>query len=555
MPSDAVHRTFPSARTGAVVALAAATAIAIVPLIAPAVIPEDAPVGEFSAERAMTHVREIAAEPHPMGSAANARVGSYIAVELAGLGLEVRTQPLRVADYFGAPGDTVEIVNVAARLRGTASTGTIVLMAHYDSVPTTPGANDNAAGVAALLEAARALTRREPLRNDVIVLATDGEEPAPRYGANAYFDAHPWAGDSAVVVNFEAIGHAGPAFLVETTSPDRWLADAYAAAVSHPAAFSFLPDVIDRIGEIGTDFDVVRSRGIPGLHFAYSRGSPIYHTMQDDPEAVGLSSLQHHGEHAVGLATSLGRTDLGLPTARGDVVAFTVGRRLVSYSTGWAMASVALPLVGLIAALARRRRTRWSARTLTSSVLRTLGGCLSGAALGTLAWIVLTSLRSDPGVIESYAYLMVLMAGTALSCQAAHRPAGHGSDRWTRRTGTVTVWVVLAVVIGLAAPQTGYLFVWPALAGTVVAAIDVRRQPTRPLRRAASTALVAVPALVLILPPVDVFFQLAQPRPGTPDSDLAAMILVPLLLGGLTIELVRHSVLAGGGDSADGVDG
>ena len=58
----------------------------------------------------------------------------------------------------------------------------VALVAHFDSDPTTPGANDDAAGVAAILETARVLLSGPPLRNDVILLFTDGEEPAPRFG-------------------------------------------------------------------------------------------------------------------------------------------------------------------------------------------------------------------------------------------------------------------------------------------------------------------------------------------------------------------------------------
>ena len=46
-------------------------------------------------------------------------------------------------------------------------------MAHYDTFPTTVGANDNSAAVAAILETGRAILAGPPLRNDVILLFTD----------------------------------------------------------------------------------------------------------------------------------------------------------------------------------------------------------------------------------------------------------------------------------------------------------------------------------------------------------------------------------------------
>jgi hypothetical protein len=65
----------------------AATAVALFVLCAllvrnaatpPAPVAATAPATEFSAERAMAHVREIAQRPHPAGSADNARVREYV---------------------------------------------------------------------------------------------------------------------------------------------------------------------------------------------------------------------------------------------------------------------------------------------------------------------------------------------------------------------------------------------------------------------------------------------------------------------------------------------
>src|SRR5690349_16904986 len=49
-------------------------------------------------------------------------------------------------------------VNVLAELRGSSRPDELVVVgAHYDSVPNCPGADDNASGVAAVLEIARAI--------------------------------------------------------------------------------------------------------------------------------------------------------------------------------------------------------------------------------------------------------------------------------------------------------------------------------------------------------------------------------------------------------------
>jgi hypothetical protein len=69
------------------------------------------------------------------------------------------------------------VENVVATLPGTDPTGRVLLAAHYDTTFGSPGAADDKAAVAAVLETVRALVSGEAPRNDVVVLLTDGEEP------------------------------------------------------------------------------------------------------------------------------------------------------------------------------------------------------------------------------------------------------------------------------------------------------------------------------------------------------------------------------------------
>src|SRR5438270_13761060 len=62
-------------------------AIAIRSLDAPPSVSDAAPATEFSAERAMAHVRTIARLPHPIGSNDNQMVREYLVAQLTSLGL------------------------------------------------------------------------------------------------------------------------------------------------------------------------------------------------------------------------------------------------------------------------------------------------------------------------------------------------------------------------------------------------------------------------------------------------------------------------------------
>ncbi|WP_183344209.1 M28 family peptidase [Geomonas paludis] len=94
----------------------------------------------------------------------------YVGDRLRESGLKVNEQSVLIE------GRTV--VNLEGVLEGKAAPDEIVIIgAHYDSAPGTPGANDNATGVAALLELARAFAKAQPERTLRFVAFTNEEPP------------------------------------------------------------------------------------------------------------------------------------------------------------------------------------------------------------------------------------------------------------------------------------------------------------------------------------------------------------------------------------------
>ncbi|NJL20468.1 MAG: M28 family peptidase [Leptolyngbyaceae cyanobacterium SM1_3_5] len=65
--------------------------------------------------------------------------------------------------------------NLILNLPGTRSTAPILVGAHFDAIPGTPGADDNASGVAVLLELARSI-HHAPARSPICFVAFDLEE-------------------------------------------------------------------------------------------------------------------------------------------------------------------------------------------------------------------------------------------------------------------------------------------------------------------------------------------------------------------------------------------
>jgi len=162
----------------------------------------------FSLERAMGDLQVIAKERHPFYSPANAVVREYLIGKLKEMGLEVEVQNAAGVSGLGVYGRAVN--NIIGRRAGRESGGkALMLCAHYDSHSAGPGASDDGAGVAAVLEAVRVVMHEGGLRNDLIVLISDGEEGG-LFGAKAFVRANPLASSVALVLNFEARGTSGP---------------------------------------------------------------------------------------------------------------------------------------------------------------------------------------------------------------------------------------------------------------------------------------------------------------------------------------------------------
>lgn len=111
-------------------------------------------------QRLQAHVRALEGERHPRSSpAALAAAAEYMARELEAYGLDVERRPFE----FG--GRRYENI-VGSKWGRRPELARVLVGAHFDSVRGSPGADDNASGVAALLEVARVLA---PLELDATV--------------------------------------------------------------------------------------------------------------------------------------------------------------------------------------------------------------------------------------------------------------------------------------------------------------------------------------------------------------------------------------------------
>ncbi len=399
----------PSATSRARLALAAGLllwgAVGFAPASRPDPAPATAPKSQFSALRALAAVNAIAERPHPIGSADHDRVRDFIRSEFARLGVMTVTQT-GVSTYHKRTG---KVENILARLPGTASTRPVMLVAHYDSTPRGPGAGDDAHAVAVLLETLRALRTGPALRNDLIFLVTDGEE-AGLLGAALFMHEHPWRYEPGVVLNFEARGTGGQAFMFETSTRNEWLVRNLQAAVPEANATSLAYEVYKRMPN-DTDLTVFKIGGLAGMNFAFIEHPEWYHHPEDDPKHLDLSSVQEQGNYALALARRFGGQDLA-PAHRGDAVYFpTRLTSLIVYPAGLALPLAWLTLAALLlAALAGIRRRA--------------SGVWLVALLAIPALLQLMVARAAPGV--TYALEWPLFGGVLAYgiCMTASEPIG-----------------------------------------------------------------------------------------------------------------------------------
>jgi hypothetical protein len=504
----------------------------------------------FSVDRAMADVRELARESRPTGSPANRRARRYIVEQLRAAGLEVQEQPGEPLAGRGAIARA--LVNIVARLKGTAGAGrAVMLVAHYDSVHSmmargredAPGAGDDAAGVAAILETARVVSKGPALRNDLIILITDAEEWG-LYGARIFCDRHPWARDVGLVMNFEGRGTSGPSVMFETGDRHAWLVRELARAAPYPVASSLSYDIY-RLMPNNTDFTIFRRAGMQGLNFAFIGGPGNYHTVRDDVGHLDVRSMAHHGTYALGLTRHFGNLDLSAAKQEGRAVWFnTLPPHMVVYSTRWvwALAGVVVLLFAGALVLVLRRGVAAVAGILWAQAA-VIGSILLGAAATAAWWLLLPAdwSRHQVGWMTLGGSVAALIPAGLLAWLVGRKVRGEeivaAAGSW---------WVVLTLLSAAKLAGGSHLASWPA--AFALLGVVWRTLAARPARgtwgELAIGLAVMIPTMLLIAPTLDLAATALTPMltaPGAPGAlklatgALGALAVLAWWLGGVVI--------------------
>lgn len=519
------------------VVIAAALFVAMNQTLPPDALPASAPATEFSAERAIEHIKAIAQEPRFPGTPGHERARDYVMDELTEMGLSPELQKTTSRGLYGASNWFAGVENVLARIEGTEFQEAILLTAHLDSTAFSPAASDNGSGVAILLETARALQAGPPLRNSVMLLFDSPEEDYWQ-GAVAFMTEHRWADDVELVITLDHGGLSGPSYVAVTSPENGWFIREFARASRYAAASSA------EVGDSGY-FRAFRAAGYSGcyLDFTWNRlvDSPL-----DTIENLNPPSIQHQGYQTLSVTRHFGNLNLQDPKDP-DAIFFSVLRLgLVRYPRTWAvpiMLVAALAFAAVMALGFRRKILSVSGMGLGALVL--VVSLITAPLVVRGLWALISStIPLYQSLLLDHAYNEPLLGTAFASITIALTATWYALIQKVRKVslpdltmGALLLLTLATVVTSIASPEVSFAFAWPLLFGILAAgywlySVTDDREAFSAIQ-IAGLLVAAVVGIVLIVPLIFRAFM----GTGTNDSvtpmaiTLVALLafLVPLL--------------------------
>jgi hypothetical protein len=335
--------------------------------VTPAELPTRAPLAElpalFSGARMMADVEWLAAparEGRGVGTQGLADSAAYLARQFEAIGLQAAGDEGTFLQAFSSPtgpdGQPHELHNVVGYLPGgnPAFDGqAVVISAHYDHLgygwpderaqaepgAVYAGADDNASGVAVLLELARAYANSSPPPRTLVFLAVSGEEAGMLGSAHYAQNAAPVpASGIRAVINMDTVGRLGnqPVQVLGTESATEWPHVFRGVGFTTGIATRSVPGAT-----ASSDQQSFINAGVPGVqiftgaHIDYHRPTDTMDKVDVDGmikvatvvrEATGYLVAREEPLTLTGAGVSTAATDQTQASAAGD-------RRRVSFGT------------------------------------------------------------------------------------------------------------------------------------------------------------------------------------------------------------------------------
>ena len=189
-----------------------------------------------------------------------------------------------------------ELYNVAGKIEGwRKSDSMIVLIAHYDHLGRMgsvlfPGANDNASGVAMLLDIARYYSQHQPKYTTVFV-ALSGEELGLE-GSVAFTDKPPFdLTKIKFLINFDLAGTGDEGIKVVNATVYK---ERFDTLVSINKRKEYLPAVQPRGDACNSDHCLFYRKGVSCFYIYTLGGIQAYHDVLDKAETLPLTEFEDY---------------------------------------------------------------------------------------------------------------------------------------------------------------------------------------------------------------------------------------------------------------------
>ncbi len=342
--------------------------------------------------------------------------GQYIYNAFSGLGLDdVRFEPFTFSGSYSSR-------NVVAEKTGeTYPDDIVIICAHYDStsppasrLTLAPGADDNASGTAAVLEAARVLASY-PLDFTVRFIAFSAEEWG-LYGSRAYATAAGLAGERIIgVINLDMIAFADamPEDLQVIVNPaSGWLADRFldAASLYGPLGATKTIDA----SFVYSDHAPFWDGGYPALLAIEDDPltNPYYHQTTDTLDKLNLDFITSATRASLGLLAELAQ-----PLREGYP------------KTPVGLAATPVVYSSLFSALLSAVRVTWSAQPDAAgyNVYRTNSSHLDYVKVNDSPVVGTTYSDADVRMDLSYYYVVTAVGATGLESNRSREAAASPS--------------------------------------------------------------------------------------------------------------------------------
>lgn len=372
-----------------------------------------------------------------------------------------------------------KVQNIVVRLEGETQNA-VMLNCHFDSVPGSPGASDDAANCAIMMELISIWSSRETKNRHSIIFLFNGAEEIGLRASHGFITQHEWAKDIRLFVNLEAAGSGGKETLFQTGPGNSWLLNHY-KAVSRPFAQAVGEEIFQSgIIPSDTDFRIFRDFGkMPGLDFAHASKGYRYHTKFDSIEFLSVGVLQRTGENILRLIDSIVNSheldDITKYSDDSSSVYFDfLGFFFVHYSKdigaviNFAVVLFAITLPFLTLTTVKAHTKNVLSETLIGFFSILVGSGCSGLVLYLTAYFIdkadysmgwYRSTFLAPGIYSTLAVLVHVFVQDVLNITVASResPLSLGLRVQARLNGVNVFWGVATLTITMFGLRFGYL--------------------------------------------------------------------------------------------------